>query len=193
VRDHAAFPSLRDADLLLLTGPFTELTAPPGAPLTLIPPSLFGPPEFVHIDMQDTNTPAIVTRKLGRGTVTWLPWNLAGIYHRLSLPAHAALFRDLVRALHPRRQLETNAHPLVEMSLMRQKGRTLLHLINLSGHSQTAYFAPVPMSGIEVRVEGTFHSARAQRTPARLPVKAAAGYSTFTVPRLADYELVVLE
>lgn len=193
VRDHAAFPSLRDAGLLLLTGPFTELSASPGAPLTLVPPSLFGPPEFVHIDMKDTSTPAIVTRKLGKGTVTWLPWNLAAIYHRLSLPAHAALFRDLVRTLHPRRQLETNAHPLVEMSLMRQRGHTLLHLINLSGHSQTAYFAPVPMTGVEVRVEGAFTSARAQRTPARLPIKRAAGYSTFTVPSLSDYELIALE
>lgn len=193
VRDRAAFPSLRDADLLMLTGPFTEVSATPGAPLTLIPPSLFGPPEFVHIDMKDTSTPAIVTRQMGKGAVTWLPWNLSGMYHRLSLPAHAALFRDLVRTLHPQRQLETNAHPLVEMSLTRQKGRTLLHLINLSGHSQTAYFVPVPMTGIEVRVEGAFTSARAQRAPARLPVKTAAGYSTFTVPRLADYELIVLE
>ena len=49
------------------------------------------------------------------------------------------------------------------------------------------------MTGIEVRVEGAFTAARAQRTPARLPIKSAGGYSTFTIPRLADYELIVLE
>ncbi len=47
---------------------------------------------------------------------------------------------------------------------MRQGSRRLVHLVNLSGHSQTAYFAPVPMSGIEVRIEGKYTSARTQRT-----------------------------
>jgi hypothetical protein len=50
----------------------------------------------------------------------------------------------------PKRQLRTSAHPLVEMTLMRQANRTLLHLVNLSGHSDTAYFDPLPMSGIRV-------------------------------------------
>ena len=140
IRDHAAFPSLSDTDLLMLNGPFTETTVTGPAPLTLIPPSLIGPPEFVHIDMKDTNTPAIAAKSIGKGTAVWLPWNLGALYYRHSLPAHAGLFRDLLQRLQPRPQIRTDAHPLVELSLMRQNGRTLLHLINLSGHSQTGYF-----------------------------------------------------
>jgi hypothetical protein len=196
VRDHAAFPSLKDTDLLLLNGPFTETTgtnATQGAPpLTLIPPSMIGPPEFIHVDMKDTTTPAIVTRRMGKGTVVWLPWNLGALYYRLSLPAHAGLFRDLVEKLNPRAQLRTNAHPLVEMTLMHQDGRTLLHMINLSGHSQTGYFPPVPMRGIEVAVAGVFQTAGSVRTAGRLPVQVKDGYTHFTLPRLNDYELVVL-
>ena len=78
------------------------------------------------------------------------------MYYRHSLPAHAGLFRDVVDRLNPRRQLRTDAHPLVEMTLMRQGGRTLLHLINLSGHSQTGYFPPVPMRDIHIEVAGEF-------------------------------------
>ncbi len=78
------------------------------------------------------------------------------------------------------------------MSLMRQQGRTLLHLINLSGHSETGYFAPVPMPAIHVRIAGEFHSARTVRSPAALPVQSAAGFTEFTIPGLNDYELVVL-
>lgn len=57
------------------------------------------------------------------------------MYYHLSLPVHAVLDRSL----QPRRQIETSTHPLFEMLLMEQqeKRRTLLHLINLSGHSQT--------------------------------------------------------
>jgi hypothetical protein len=193
VRDHAALPSLKDTDLLLLDGPFTYLKAAGPHALTLIPPSMIGPPEFVHIDMHDTDVPAIASVRIGRGEVTWIPWNLGALYYRLSLPAHAALFRDLFDHLDPHRQIRTNAHPLVEMSLMRQGNRTLLHLINLSGHSETGYFAPVPMDGIRVQVAGRFSSANTVRSPGTLPVRASQGYSEFTVPRLADYELVVLE
>jgi hypothetical protein len=193
VRDHAAFPSLKDADLLMLNGAFTEVRADRPAALTLIPPSLIGPPELVHVDMKETDTPAIVTRQLGRGTVTWIPWNLGGLYYLHSLPAHADLFRDVVERLNPHRQLRTNAHPLVEITIMRQGGRTLLHLINLSGQSQTGYFPPVPMSDIHVEVAGDFRAAKTVRQPGDLTVKTVGGYTAFTIPHLSDYELVVLQ
>ena len=193
VRDHAAFPSLKDTELLMLNGPFTELRDNEPALLTLVPPSMFGPPEFIHIDMKDTDTTAIVFRRLGKGTVTWIPWNLGGMYYRHSLPAHAGLFRDLLNRILPQRQLRSNAHPLVEMTLMRQRRRTLLHLINLSGHSQTGYFAPIPMSGIRVQVAGAFKTAKTLRTPRSLTVRVNQGYSEFTIPQLSDYELVVIE
>ncbi|HKX29745.1 MAG TPA: hypothetical protein VJ302_18790 [Blastocatellia bacterium] len=196
VRDHAAspaLPSLKETDLLMLNGAFTEVRADSPAILTLVPPSMFGPPEFIHIDLKDTDTPAIVFKQLGRGTVAWIPWNLGGMYYRHSLPSHAGLFRDVLNYLEAPRQIRTNAHQLVEMSLMRQNGRTLLHLINLSGHSQTAYFAPIPMSGIEVRVAGAFKAARTIRTPGNLEIKVKDGYSGFTIPYLSDYELVVLD
>ena len=60
---------------------------------------MIGPPEFVHIDMKDTDTPAIAEVRAGKGTVDWIPWNLGALYYRHSLPAHAGLFRDLVDRL----------------------------------------------------------------------------------------------
>ncbi len=193
VRDHAAYPSLKDTDLLMLNGPFTEVRDSGPATLTLVPPSMFGPPEFIHIDMKDTETPAIVFRQMGRGAIAWIPWNLGGMYYRHSLIAHAGLFRDVIGRLAVPQQLRTNAHPLVEMSLMYQNGHTLLHLINLSGHSQTAYFAPVPMTGIQVQIAGVFKTAKTVRSPGSLEVKVDKGYTEFTIPLLSDYELVVLE
>ncbi|MEO7142982.1 MAG: hypothetical protein ABI165_05705, partial [Bryobacteraceae bacterium] len=193
VRDHARYPSLKDTDLLLLDGPFPELADEAGASLTLVPPSMIGPPEFVHIDMKDTNTPGIAFQQIGKGNFTWIPWDLGGLYYHLSLPAHAGLFRDVVDRLMPERQLRTSAHPLVETTLMKQSGRTLLHLINLSGHSDTAYHSPVPMENIRFDIAGDFKTARTIRTPGVLPVRSHRGRTTFVVPLLSDYELVVLE
>ena len=66
-------------------------------------------------------------KTVGKGRVAWIPWDAAGLYYRHSLPAHAGLMANLVDHLLPGgRQLVTNAHPLVEMSLMKQGNRTLL-------------------------------------------------------------------
>ncbi len=193
VRDHGQFPSLADTDLLLLDGPFTTLEGDGAKSLSLVPPSMIGPPEKVHVDMRDTSTPAIVSRNMGRGSVVWLPWELGALYYRHSLPAHAGLFHDVVDGLYPQRQLKTNAHPLVEVTLMRQGGQTQLHLINLSGHSQTGYFSPIPMREIRVELLGGFHSARVLRRSMDLKVQQRGAYSEIMIPELIDYELVVLK
>jgi hypothetical protein len=192
VRDHGQFPSLADTDLLLLDGPFTMVEGDGAKSLSLVPPSMIGPPEKVHVDMRDTSTPAIVSRNMGRGSVVWLPWELGALYYRHSLPAHAGLFHDVVDGLYPQRQLKTNAHPLVEVTLMRQGGQTQIHLINLSGHSQTGYFSPVPMHEIRVELLGGFRKARALRGAVDLKVQKRGVYSEIVVPELRDYELVVL-
>lgn len=193
VRDHSLLPSLRETDLMMTDGAYTELKPDPKALLTLIPPSLFAPPELVHIDMKDTDKPGLVFVSHGAGMVGWIPWDLGLLYYRQSLPAHAALFRDVVNHLDPHRQLETTAHPLVEITWMKQDGRQLLHLINLSGHSDTGYFAPVPMRDIKIRMAGTFTEAQSQRSPNHLAIRVEGGYSEFTLPQLSDYELIVVQ
>ena len=70
IRDHAAFPSLTDTDLLLLNGPFTTVKTDGPHTLTLVPPSMIGPPEFVHIDMHDTDIPAIVSQRADASPAT---------------------------------------------------------------------------------------------------------------------------
>ena len=190
VRAAERFPSLGRSPLLMLDGPFAAAPDEPGAALTLVPPSMFGPPEFIHTDMKDTDTPAVVM--LENGSVVWVPFELGALYYRHSLTAHAGLLRDLANPLLGRRQLETDAHPLVEVSLMRQQGRTLVHLINLSGHSQTGYFPPVPMRGIRVEVEGEYGAAVTLRAGHPVAVSRTGGRTFFVLPELKDYELVAL-
>ena len=193
IRDHAALPSLNQTDLLMTDGPYTEVEPDGLAALTLIPPSMFGPPEFVHVDQKNTTKPGLVMKQIGAGSVAWIPWDLGTLYYRLSLPAHAEVFHDVVGRLYPHRQLRTDAHRLVEVTLMDQGNRKLVHLINLSGHSQTGYFEPISMTDIHLQVAGAFKKAVTIRHARELPVRVQAGYTDITVPRLDDYELVVLE
>ncbi|MCC6393826.1 MAG: hypothetical protein IT167_24725, partial [Bryobacterales bacterium] len=192
--DRTLFPSLDLTSILMLQGDYTELESSASPALTFIPPSMFGPPEKIHIDMRDTSKPGLALTEIGKGQVAWLPWDVPGMYYRYSLPAHAAVLRDLIdHLLQGKRQLRTNAHPLVEMSLMQQGNRRLFHLINLSGHADTAYFPPIPMRQIRVELAGNYHSARAIRAGQALPLEHSPGATSFTIPSLDQYELVVLE
>lgn len=196
VRDHALFPSLKDTNLLYLDGDFVEFPAEAKSLLTLVPPSMFGPPEKVHVDMVDTDRPGVFLREFGSGRFAYLPWDLGTLYYRQSSPGHAGLVADLVDNLLPTgRQVRTNAHPLVEITVMRQKARnrTLVHLVNLTGHSQTAYFEPLPVRDIRVEVAGEFRSATARVAGRKLPVRREGRYAVFSVPQLGAYEVVVLE
>jgi hypothetical protein len=191
VRDHGVFPSLRNTQLVMLDGAFTESEG--ASPLTFVPPSMFGPPEKVHVDMKDTVIPGLVLKDHGRGKVAWLPWDLGQLYHRHSQASYAGLMHDLIDLLLPvGRQVRTDAHPLVEITLMRRRDKHQVHFINLSGHSQTGYFDPVPMSDIRVAVAGDFRSARALQADQVLTVTRRNGVSEFTLPALAMYELVEL-
>ncbi len=192
VRDRGMFPSLSNTNLLFLDGEYAEM-APLGKPLlTLIPPSMFGPPEKVFTDKVETDVPGVFLTSYGKGRLAWIPWDAAGLYYRHSSEAHAGLMADVVDYLLPRgRQLRTNAHPLVEITVMRQpsRKRTLVHFVNLSGHSGTAYFPPVEMRGVDVKIDGEFHRARSIALGSEVP--AAGG--KFTLLSLREYDVVVLE
>ncbi|HWR53799.1 MAG TPA: alpha-amylase family protein [Bryobacteraceae bacterium] len=194
VGDKSLFPSLKDIDVVFLDGAYLEFEAK--SPLTLIPPARFGPPEKVWTDKVETAKPGLLLTDYGRGRLAYLPWNIGALYYRHSSPAHAGLIADIVDHLLPEgRQLKTNAHPLVEITVMRQpaRNRTLVHLLNMSGHSQTAYFPPVQMRDIEVTLAGPFHRARSVRLGRDLPVAREGRYARFTLPELGTYDVLVLQ
>jgi len=194
IHDKALFPSLKNTQLLFVDGDYLEFEPQEKPLLTLIPPSMFGPPEKVHVDQVETDKPGVIVKEYGMGRLAYIPWDVGGLYYRNSSPGHAGLVADLIDHLLPHgRQIKTNAHPLVEIALMRQRDRHLAHFINLSGHSQTAYFDPVAMSAIRTQAAGAFRSARRVSTGKMLPVSRSGDYLEFTLPELRDYELVELK
>jgi hypothetical protein len=194
IRDHTSFPSLKSTNLLMLNGDYAEYPALQKPLLTLIPPSMFGPPEKVHVDMVETDKPGLLIRNVGKGRVAWLPWDVAGLYYRHGNEGHSGILKDLIDGLLPRgRQIVTDAHPLVEMTLMRQGSRRMLHLVNLSGHADIAYFDPVPMRDIRIRVVGSYSRARAAVAGQPLEVTRKGEYGEIVLPLLEQYEVIVLE
>lgn len=190
IHDRGLLPSLKDTNLLFLDGPMLQYPPREKAALTFIPPSMYGPPELVFSDAVETQVPGLILAD----NMVFVPWEIGALYHRHSAPAHRRMMEDLLRLFQPKRQVVTNAHPLVEITVMRQPAlnRTLVHFVNLSGHSSTAWHEPVPMRNVNVDLLGKF--TKAYSLDARdVPVRQTGEYTQFQVPALAEYEVVILE
>ena len=166
-------PSLGDTNLIFIDGEYVEL-APIDRPLlTLIPAAMFGPPEKVWSDKVETKVPGLVFADHGKGRVAYIPWNVGALYYRHSSQGHAGLMTDVIDRLLPGgRQLVTDAHPLVEMTVMDQpaRRRTLVHLVNGTGHQGTGYFPPVELRNIRIELSRDVRRVRAVDLDRDLPI-----------------------
>ena len=193
ISDHTLLPSLRDTKVLFWEGSYLEL-APSPTPVTLIPPGQFGPPDKVATLETVTDKPGLVIKKMGNGELIYIPWEIGRLYYRFSNDKHRLFVSDLFdHLLGDKKQLITNAHPLVEISLMRRpdEQKTLVHLINLSGHSGTAFFETVPMRDISIRVKGEFSRAETMDGK-QISIAYREGYSRFNLPELDEYKVICL-
>jgi hypothetical protein len=196
IHDHTELPSLRDTDLLFVDGEYVEL-APGDRPLlTLIPTAMFGPPEKVWSDKVETTVPGLLFASHEKGRLAYIPWNVGGLYYRHSSPGHAGLMADVIDRLLPSgRQVRTDAHPLVEMTVMDQpqRRRTLVHLVNGTGHHDTAYFPPVELRDIRIELARDVRRVRAVALGQDLAVTTSGAYRSFTLPSLKAYEVLIVE
>ena len=161
---------------------------------------MFGPPEKVWSDKIETTVPGLVLVNHAQGSAAYIPWDVGGLYYRHSSEAHRGLLADVIDHLLPGgRQLRTNAHPLVEMTMMEQpaRRRSLIHLVNGTGHQDTAYFPPVEMRDIRIELASPGHEhvrrVRAVALGRTLPIEGAGRRRWFPLPRLQAYEVLVLE
>ena len=196
VHDRREFPSLKDTDLIFVDGEYLEIAPLQQPILTLIPTAMFGPPEKVWSDKVETTVPGIVLAEHGKGRAAYIPWDVGGLYYRHSSETHRGLLGDVIDRLLPAgRQLRTNAHPLVEMTIMDQpaRGRTLVHLVNGTGHHDTAYFPPLEIRDIRIDLPRDVRRAHAVALDRDLPISSNGPLRSFTVPRLQAYEVIVVE
>jgi hypothetical protein len=196
IHDRTALPSLKNTDLIFLDGEYLEIAPLPSPILTLIPTAMFGPPEKVWSDKVETTVPGLVFTEHGKGRVAYVPWDVGALYYRHSSEAHRGLVADVIDRLLPAgRQVTTNAHPLVEMTLMEQpsRRRSLIHLVNGTGHQDTAYFAPLEIRDIRIDLPRDLRRVRAVALDRELPIESSGGRRSFTLPRLQAYEVLIVE
>lgn len=109
------------------------------------------PMSSVYTRLPETGVPAILENCFGKGSSLFFTGNFGMLYGLRALPEYSRMVVNIVRRF---------ADPLVEVSgpgcveavLRRQDGRTILHLINLTGAMNRPFTEMVPLSGLSITV-----------------------------------------
>lgn len=195
IDERVSLPFMPDTDLVFLDGTLHFVEPRPGATvsLSLVPPCSYGPPEKVAIDQVESDVPGILWYEYGAGRTAYLPWGLDGLYYRHSSPAHDGLFYSVLRALSPQPQIVVDANPQLELGLFAHRDDGyLVNLVNLSGHHGTAFFAPLPIRELELRVllPTEVHAARSVQLGRDLPLAQEGAYVLLRLPSLGLFDTI---
>jgi hypothetical protein len=163
-------------------------------------PTDLAPFRYVSAPTVRTSWPAFVRR----GRVLYCAADLGFAYARAGYRDHLRLLGNCVRALLGQKlPIELEAPVTVDMALYRQRGRVLLHLVNLTTNQladdeecEADAHAVIPVCGIRVRVRRELiDPARAYcgSDGAALPLSKEGDWAVVTLPQLDIYEVVVLE
>lgn len=192
-------PGSAETSFVALDRAFLYVEARPEAvpSFALIPPSRYGPPEKTYWEIE-TDHPGLLWYSYGRGRTAYIPWPIGALFFDLSLPEHRAiLVRAVERVSASGRQVVTSAPPQVEVVVGAQAGtgRTMIHLINYSGHQERSFHDPLEIRDVRVELRGVANGTRATSSELGdvLPTSVSDGRVSFVVPRLTLFDLIVLE
>ena len=85
------------------------------------------------------------------------------------------------------------AHQTARSAAQPSRGRSLIHLVNGTGHHDTAYFPPLEIRDIRIDLPRDVRRVRAVALNRELPIESNGRRRSFTVPRLQAYEVIIVE
>ncbi|HNX14483.1 MAG TPA: beta-galactosidase trimerization domain-containing protein [Oscillospiraceae bacterium] len=147
----------------------------------------------VYTALPKAGYPGIVEHVYGKGRSIYVSGALGLAYAERALPDYAKIIRNIAkRAAKP--ILETDAPRSVETVLRNQNGRYILHMVNLTGEMIRPTTQILPLSDIKVtlRVKDV-KSVKTLRGGKLQGLEIGDKKTSFTLTKLADYEVVVFE
>lgn len=136
-----------------------------------------------------------------RAKVGLIGFPIGASYYKHGYWLYRKAFDWMVDAVLPEPMVQSNAPLSTELTVTRQKGRQLVHIVNFaslrgSPKHPDFYEDPIPLTDVEVRVRMARRPARAKAVVSgkTLPItEAGAGVVSVTVPRVSIHEIVSLE
>jgi hypothetical protein len=159
--------------------------------LRLIGPFANNAPEFTTVEGAGKE-PGLIERSLGKGRAVWLPWRIATLYHRHSMPEYRMLFRALIEPYVGVAPVRTSAPLAVETILYAHPDGMVLHLINGASARTKRLIELTPLAGFDVAVETDCNFALSLHDKKELPVTRAGKTMILRVERLDHFAAIAL-
>ena len=167
--------------------------------LTLVPEQKVGPPEVCY-PTESSDAAGLFSNRFGKGCAVYIPFMAGTFYQEQGYENTFMLLKDVMIHLTGLKPAAEDLTPMCEITVTRQSGRTLIHLINNSGCFGSSFFAPVPLTGICLRNlhkcgENSMDQVRIQAHnggKASL-VKTDSGEYRILLDRLDTYEVITIE
>jgi hypothetical protein len=199
---HPVLAGFDETDLIAFGGTLQALVVDPGAavPLTFVPEYPMLPPETAWMRVPDTTIPGlVVSQSSGGGRVAYLAADLDRRYMRDLSPDHGNLLANLVRWANKEPvPLRVQGAGLIDCHLYWQRGRLILHLVNLTNSG--TWRAPIdelmPIGPLDVGMKlpagVRARTARLTVSAGTVPVKTNHGWVEFGIKSILDHEMVVV-
>jgi hypothetical protein len=141
-----------------------------------------------------TDEPFLVENRLGKGMSFFFPGTFGELYHECKFPAYARIIENIVKTqVEPDVYLE-NVSNLIEVNLRDQaeQRRRMIHLVNYE-IQPIENVVPARDAHIRVRCPWPVQSVRTLRSSENLSFTLEGEVVRFTVPRLEEFEVIVLD
>ena len=203
---HPVLASFDDTDLLPYGGTLAPLTVDSDrmVTLTFIPPFPSLPVDENYIREDRLDSPGLIVGNFGQGRVAFMP---ADFDRRLGLDPiidHYALMTSVLKwALASDLPLIITGRATVATSLLRQNGKLVLHVVNLTGADNQAAtitnYTPVGPLKVSLRIPSgssgrvTNMAASGPRPSGAVVGAGASRRLEFELPNLVDHEVFIVE
>jgi hypothetical protein len=199
---HPVLAGFEETDLLPFGGILSPLEVDKSAlvPLTFIPAFPTYPPETAWMRQPKTDIPGLVLSTHGQSRVAFMPADIDRRYAREHLPDHARLLANVVRwVVDDNLPLQVEGTGLIDCHLYTQKGRMILHIVNLT--SEASWRAPldelIRVGPFKVRIRAqqpvSQSAARLLVSGKTSPIRIENGMIALEITSILDHELIVIE
>ena len=118
----------------------------------VMPPQRFGPPEVCYAMEEETSVPGFTINSKGKGKAVRVPWQMGSIYYNegydLWLLTAKALLVDVLGV----ESISETLSPMVQVTLGKKEGKTMVQFVNGSGHFGNSFFDPVEIEDATVEI-----------------------------------------
>lgn len=151
--DRAAFPHF---DRSAYVAPGQKIIYADMAPdaqryLKLIPKHMFGPPERCYYT-RTTEIPGLTVHEHGRGKAIYIPFEAGALFYQEGHLNSEWFMWDVLHSFCGLAGLSDTLTPQVETTLSVDGNRTVVQLVNVSGHFGNSYYPPLKVADIDLMV-----------------------------------------